>query len=301
MYGLCVCGFHSLCGRTSCRRDGITITADTTDEAIAAAWGEGAAAISQNDDGSYTFKLLKKHLPGKNTKIFQSVNFQRRREQPRIILDLNGCTLSGTSIVIANLGNLTIMDGSAEQTGRIEYNGGQYLVAVNNVGYSMTIEGGTFVCNGADSAAYNSAISTAGGVTTVINGGTFEGNGAGAVISYGETVINGGTFDGAYGVVSKKTSSGETGSIVFPADSTAVINASKIAFVAQGDAASAGKVSAAGGTFNAPAVLGTIGTGVDKTSAANVTGGITPLTRQLMSRITMLRSAIPTKIAPFTR
>ena len=36
--------------------DGITITADTTDEAIAAAWGEGAAAISQNDDGSYTFK-----------------------------------------------------------------------------------------------------------------------------------------------------------------------------------------------------------------------------------------------------
>lgn len=72
------------------------------------------------------------------------------------------------------------------------------------------------------------------------------------MISYGETVINGGTFDGAYGVVSKKTSSGETGSIVFPADSTAVINASKIAFVAQGDAASAGKVSAAGGTFNAP-------------------------------------------------
>ena len=67
------------------------------------------------------------------------------------------------------------MDGSAEQTGRIEYNGGQYLVAVNNVGYSMTIEGGTFVCNGADSAAYNSAISTAGGVTTVINGGTSKG------------------------------------------------------------------------------------------------------------------------------
>lgn len=253
--------------------DGITITADTTDEAIAAAWGEGAAAISQNDDGSYTFKLLKNISLAKYQDISIG-NFQAGAEQPRIILDLNGCTLSGTSIVIANLGNLTIMDGSAEQTGRIEYNGGQYLVAVNNVGYSMTIEGGTFVCNGADSAAYNSAISTAGGVTTVINGGTFEGNGAGAVISYGETVINGGTFDGAYGVVSKKTSSGETGSIVFPADSTAVINASKIAFVAQGDAASAGKVSAAGGTFNAPAVLGTIGTGVDKTSAANVTGGI---------------------------
>lgn len=253
--------------------DGITITADTTDEAIAAAWGEGAAAISQNDDGSYTFKLLKNISLAKYQDISIG-NFQAGAEQPRIILDLNGCTLSGTSIVIANLGNLTIMDGSAEQTGRIEYKGGQYLVAVNNVGYSMTIEGGTFVCNGADSAAYNSAISTAGGVTTVINGGTFEGNGAGAVISYGETVINGGTFDGAYGVVSKKTSSGETGSIVFPADSTAVINASKIAFVAQGDAASAGKVSAAGGTFNAPAVLGTIGTGVDKTSAANVTGGI---------------------------
>ena len=152
--------------------DGITITADTTDEAIAAAWGEGAAAISQNDDGSYTFKLLKNISLAKYQDISIG-NFQAGAEQPRIILDLNGCTLSGTSIVIANLGNLTIMDGSAEQTGRIEYNGGQYLVAVNNVGYSMTIEGGTFVCNGADSAAYNSAISTAGGVTTVINGGNF--------------------------------------------------------------------------------------------------------------------------------
>lgn len=58
--------------------DGITITADTTDEAIAAAWGEGAAAISQNDDGSYTFKLLK-NISWQNTKIFQSVIFRPAR------------------------------------------------------------------------------------------------------------------------------------------------------------------------------------------------------------------------------
>ncbi len=45
---------------------------------------------------------------------------------------------------------------------------------VNNVGYNLTIEGGTFTCNGAGSASYNAAVSTAAGVTTVINGGTFN-------------------------------------------------------------------------------------------------------------------------------
>ena len=58
--------------------DGITITADTTDEAIARLWGEGAAAISQNDDGSYTFKLLKNISLAKYQDISIG-NFQARR------------------------------------------------------------------------------------------------------------------------------------------------------------------------------------------------------------------------------
>lgn len=37
----------------------LTVTSATTDENIAAAWGEGAATISANNDGTYTFKLLK--------------------------------------------------------------------------------------------------------------------------------------------------------------------------------------------------------------------------------------------------
>ncbi|WP_299237676.1 hypothetical protein [uncultured Anaerofustis sp.] len=117
-------------------------------------------------------------------------------------------------------------------------------------------------------------VSTAGGVKTVINGGNFTCDSAGAVKTYGETVINGGNFEGKYGVVAQVNSEGKVGSITFSEDSTAIINADQIAFVSSGNADSAGIIDVKGGTFISSKVLGTIGDGVDKSSVLNVTGGI---------------------------
>ena len=236
-----------------------TFKPGTTNEELAAAWGEGAASIADNGDGTYTVTLLKNIEMGKS----QNINFGEfslGAGQARMILDLNGKTITGTSIVIANLGNLTIIGN-----GSVIYDGGQYFTAVNNVGYNLTIEGGTFTCNGAGSASYNAAVSTAAGVTTVINGGTFNGGSAGAVISYGDTVINGGTLNGKYGVIAKVNSSGnEAGSITLPEGSSAVVNAETAPFVAHGSNGKAGSITVAGGTTTGSSLLGTMGTVDDK-------------------------------------
>ncbi len=139
----------------------------TTQENINELWGEGTVEYTQNADGSYTMKLLK------NVSMAISANISLGNQfggagDPMIILDLNGFDITGTSIVIANYANLTIRDSSAEKSGRVVYDGGAYMAAVNNVGHYMAVEGGTFVCNGAGSATYNAAISTAASVTTEI-------------------------------------------------------------------------------------------------------------------------------------
>ena len=237
---------------------GMTFKSDTTQDAINN-WEDGAATIQANDDGSYTVTLQKNITlkQGATTPItFGDYRDAAGANQPIMILDLNGFTVSGKTIVISNMGNLVIRDSKG--TGKVVYDGGQYLAAVQNAGYSLTIEGGTFECNGADSAAYNAAISSAASTETVINGGTFNGKGAGALIAYGNVIINSGAFNGAYGFFSKKASSG-TGSITFPETSTAVVNAEKIAFVVEGDGTNDGAIVANGGTFNAPKVAGKIG------------------------------------------
>ena len=241
-------------------------------------WGAGAATYTANADGSYTIQLLQDVTFAQFSGLSVGTQFGGPSD-PLIILDLNGFTLKGTSIVVANYGNLVIRDSSAKKTGKVWYAGEQYLTAVNNVGNEMTIEGGTFVCDGAGSASYNAAISTAAGVKTTINGGTFECDKAGAIKSYGETVINGGTLKGTYGVVSQINSTGtEAGKITFPADSTAVVEATSIAFVVHGNGDLAGGVVVDGGTFDAPRVLGTLkssqdATDIDKTAALLVGGG----------------------------
>ncbi|WP_290772450.1 hypothetical protein [Anaerofustis sp.] len=252
---------------------GLWITSETTNEQIESAWGENVATIEANDDGSYTVTLLKNISLKKG----QTISFGKQfggDADPLIVLDLNGKTIEGTSIPVGNYANLTIKDSSEGGTGGISYTGDGYFVAINNVGNKMTIEGGNFSCTGAGSASYNAAISTAGGVKTVINGGNFTSNGSGAIMSYGETVINGGNFEGKYGVVSKVNSEGKVGNIIFPEDSTAVVNAQQIAFVSSGSADSAGTIDVKGGTFTSSKVLGTMGDGVDKSSVLNVTGGI---------------------------
>ena len=241
-------------------------------------WGAGAATYTANADGSYTIQLMQDVTFAQFSGLSVGTQFGGPSD-PLIILDLNGFTLKGTSIVVANYGNLVIRDSSAKKTGKVWYAGEQYLTAVNNVGNEMTIEGGTFVCDGAGSASYNAAISTAAGVKTTINGGTFECDKAGAIKSYGETVINGGTLKGTYGVVSQINSTGtEAGKITFPADSTAVVEAKIMAFVVHGNGDLAGEIVVDGGTFDAPTVLGTLkssqnATDIDKTAALQVSGG----------------------------
>lgn len=194
--------------------NGMTFSASTTNADIEATWGPGTASITANADGSYTVTLEKDIVLKKGA--VNPVSFgvyNQGAEQPRMILDLNGHTLSGQTIVVSNMGNLTIRDSGAG--GSILYNGGQYLVAVQNAGYSLTVESGTIECQGAGSASYNAAVSTTVGAETVINGGILNGNGAGAILSYGTTIINNGELNGTYGAVSKQSSSG-TGSILFP-------------------------------------------------------------------------------------
>lgn len=251
--------------------NGMWITPATTNEEIAAAFGEGVATIHESN-GVYTITLLKNiTMTGAALPLSIGVQFGGS-EQPLMVLDLNGCVVTSNTTVIANYGNLTIKDSAGG--GKVVYNGGNYLSAVNNVGSTLTIDGGYFECQGAGSVTYNAAISSTPNTKTVINNGTFEGNGAGALITYGDVDINGGTFEGKYGVVSKQGPEGE-GSITFTENSTAVVNADSMAFVVQGDGNKDGKITALGGSFNAPAIAGRLGQAVTKNDIEIAGGSFT--------------------------
>ncbi len=175
--------------------NGIGITAETTDSDIAASWGEGVATVTANSDGTYTVRLLKNIIlrDGAVTPITFG-NYSDGAEQPMMILDLNGCTVTGKTIIISNYGNLTITDSVGG--GRVTYNNPSgYLVAVQNAGYNMIINSGEFECIGAGSVSYSSAISSTATSNTVINGGTFICENSGAIAAYGSITVNGGTFN----------------------------------------------------------------------------------------------------------
>lgn len=251
--------------------NGMNFSPATTQDAIDQ-WAAGAATITNNDDGSFTVTLLKNITLKQGATLpvtFGDYWDAQGKDQPSMILELNGCTVSGKTIVISNYGNLIIQD--TQGTGKVLYDGGQYLCPVQNAGYSLTIKGGTFECAGAGSAAYNAAVSTAASAETVIEGGTFNGNGAGTLIAYGNVTIKGGTFNGKYGVVSKKASGG-TGSITFPENSTAVINADAVAFVVHGDGTADGTITVNGGTFHAPRVAGSLSS-ADPEKDITISGG----------------------------
>ncbi len=252
--------------------NGMNFSPTTTQDAIDQ-WAAGAATITNNGDGSFTVTLLK-NITLKQGAVspitFGDYRDAQGKDQPSMILELNGCTVSGKTTVIANYGNLIIQD--TQGTGKVLYDGGGTLCTVQNAGYSLTIKGGTFECIGEGSAVYNAAINTAASTETVIEGGTFNGNDAGALIAYGNVTIKGGTFNGEYGVVSKKTSFDAAGSITFPENSTAVINAGKAALVVHGNGTIDGTITVKGGTFHAPSVAGAFKP-ADKTKDITISGG----------------------------
>ena len=104
--------------------NGINFAPDTTLQDIEEAWGEGTATIEANDDGSCKVTLLKNITlkQGAVTPVTFGT-YSAGANQPMMILDLNGCVLSGKTIVISNYGNLTIADSVGG--GKVVYDGGQ--------------------------------------------------------------------------------------------------------------------------------------------------------------------------------
>lgn len=254
--------------------NGMNFDAQTTQDEIDSWAGEGAATIQANADGTYTVTLLKSITlqTGATTPVTFG-NYDDGAEQTQMILDLNGCTLSAKTIVLSNYGNLTIMDGKGG--GSVVYDGGQYLSAVQNAGYTLTINGGAYICKGASTATNGGAISGAAGTLTVINAGTFHSDGSGALTTFGKMVIHAGTATGAYGVVAKQPSSGTASDIEIPADSSFTVDADSFALVVVTDG-SAGKpegtIRVAGGQYDAPNVAGKTGE-ADVTQSVSITGG----------------------------
>ena len=249
----------------------------TTQEDIDKALEEGVISYtSEQIDGEtvYAIKLLKNIT----MKAGCDVRIGEYRENgpalPQMILDLNGCTITSQSIGLINYGDLIIRDTSDAKTGTIKYSttsDKSSLVAISHKGGLLEIEGGTFICeSGYAFTGYVAAVSTQAGATTHIKGGTFVSNSS-AVLSSGETVVYGGTFNAPYGMYAK-SANGVPGTITIPEESTAVVNASSFALVIQRDNNCDGKISAAGGTYNASNIVGGVRS-PDTVTAVSISGG----------------------------
>ena len=252
----------------------------TTQQDIDDKWGAGTVEYTSSVvDGKtvYTVKLLK------NVVLKAGCDFRINEYNvggtslPSVILDLNGCTITSQSIGLISGGNLTIRDTSEAQTGGITYSttsDKSSLTTISHSGGTLVIEGGTFTCQaGYAFTGYVATVSTQLGGVTHIKGGTFVGNSSAVLSSNdGKTVVEGGTFTAPYGMYVKPGSSGEPGVIEIPADSTAVVNASSYAMVVQRVKGADGTITAAGGTINAPKVVGGVGD-PDTVSAVSISGG----------------------------
>lgn len=252
----------------------------TTQQDIDDKWGAGTVEYTSSVvDGKtvYTVKLLK------NVVLKAGCDFRINEYNvggtslSSVILDLNGCTITSQSIGLISGGNLTIRDTSEAQTGGITYSttsDKSSLTTISHSGGTLVIEGGTFTCQaGYAFTGYVATVSTQLGGVTYIKGGTFVGNSSAVLSSNdGKTVVEGGTFTAPYGMYVKPGSSGEPGVIEIPADSTAVVNASSFAMVVQRVKGADGTITAAGGTINAPKVVGGVSS-PDTKSAVSISGG----------------------------
>ena len=253
------------------------IGGETKQADIDAAWGEGAVSYTSEEiDGEtvYTIKLLKDINMAAGCDVRIGEYRENGPELPQMILDLNGCTINSSSIGLINYGDLIIRDTSEAKTGCIKYSttsDRSSLVAISHKGGLLVIEDGNFICeSGYAFTGYVAAVSTQAGAVTHIKGGTFTSNSS-AVLSAGETVVYGGTFEAPYGMYAK-SADGVPGTIEIPQESTAVVNASSFAFVIQRNGETDGKISASGGTYNAPNVVGGVGK-PDTSSNVSINGG----------------------------
>ena len=252
----------------------------TTQQDIDDKWGAGTVEYTSSVvDGKtvYTVKLLKSVVLKAGCDFRINEYNVGGTSLPSVILDLNGCTITSQSIGLISGGNLTIRDTSEAQTGGITYSTASdksSLTTISHSGGTLVIEGGTFTCQaGYAFTGYVATVSTQLGGVTYIKGGTFVGNSSAVMSSNdGKTVVEGGTFTAPYGMYVKPGSSGEPGVIEIPADSTAVVNASSFAMVVQRVKGADGTITAAGGTINAPKVVGGVSS-PDTKSAVSISGG----------------------------
>ena len=253
------------------------IGGETTQEDIDAAWGEGAVLYTSEvveGETVCTIKLLKDIVMAAANDVRIGEYRENGPELPQMILDLNGYTITSQSIGLINWGDLIIRDTSEAQTGGITYSttsDKSSLVAISHKGGLLVIEGGTFTCeSGYAFTGYVAAVSTQSGAETHIMGGTFISNSS-AVLSTGDTIVYGGTFEAPYGMYAK-AQDGTAGTITVPEESTAVVDADKMAFVTQRVGDVDGIINVAGGSYQAPALVGKV-SDADAVSAVHLTGG----------------------------
>ncbi|WP_165056657.1 MULTISPECIES: hypothetical protein [unclassified Adlercreutzia] len=259
---------------TATATTGTTITKDTTQEELNTWAGEGAIDIMSANNVT-TVKLLKNfNFPNGN----QPIIFGDVLNDPNavMVLDLNGRTISSTTIVVQSGCNLTIRDSGS---------GGKIFMdtsAKSNTAVSavvnqskLTIESGTFEAKIHGDFPSTGVIGSAvAGVKTVINGGMFTSNCSAISFSSGTTTVNGGVFDaGTYGVVSRGTAVVE-----FPVGSQAEVTSVSVPIVVGKQYKSdttAGQAHIAGGYFEGTgtsALVGRLGVATAE-DLVEITGG----------------------------
>ncbi|WP_165174130.1 hypothetical protein, partial [Adlercreutzia sp. ZJ242] len=171
------------------------ITKNTTPAELDEWAGEGAIEITTVNDVT-TVKLLKNfNFPDGN----KPITFGDVLNDPSavMVLDLNGRTISSTTIAVQSGCNLTIRDSAGG--GRIfmdtSSNKKAAFEAVINQ-RKLTIESGTFEAQiHKDNSTTGVIGSAVAGVETVINGGMFTSNCSAISVTSGTTTVNGGMFN----------------------------------------------------------------------------------------------------------
>lgn len=254
---------------TATATNGTTITNETTQEALDLWAGEGAVK-TETVNGVTTITLLKNfNLSSASTPI----TFGDGGED-KMILDLNGHSISSVTMVIVSRCDLTIKDSAGG--GKVfmdtsSKSAAAFEAIVNQK--KLTIESGSFEAKVHESNAFVGVIGSAvADVETIVNGGNFLGNSSAINVTSGTTTINGGTFEaGTYGVVARNTAE-----VYFPANTKATVKAESFPIVVGKGSSSAGKVKIEGGSFYGTGDTPLVGkTGdVEKKELVAISGGI---------------------------
>lgn len=258
-------------GEIAAATNGRKITSTTTQDELNAWAGEGAIAITASE-GVTTVRLLKNFDFPRGT---MPITFGDVLNNPDavMVLDLNGHSISSTTMVVVSGCNLTIRDsvGGGKISMDTSSNSKAAFSAVVNQ-EKLTIESGIFEAKIHESNPTAGVVGSAvAGVETVINGGTFSSSCSAINVSSGSTTVNGGIFTAdTYGIVARGTAQ-----VDFPANTQAVLTSDSFPIVVGAIGNNAGHVHISGGDFvgtNAANLVGKMGS-VTPTDLVEISGG----------------------------